>query len=129
MTANDTTTAAASEPASVNQAKTATTSNGTARKSAPSHPLGPLTAAEISQSSDLIRAQWPEGTKFQFKVVTLLEPPKTELAPFLQAERAGRPVKPIERKSQVVYYLRNTVSKPQPAYYSLNALGQKLIRP
>lgn len=111
MTANDTTTAAASEPATLNQTKTATTPNGTARKSAPAHPLGPLTASEISQSTDLIRAQWPEDTKFQFKVVTLLEPPKTELAPYLQAERAGRPVKPIDRKSQVVYYLRNTVSQ------------------
>lgn len=117
MTANDTTTAAASEPATLNQTKTATTTNGTARKSAPAHPLGPLTASEISQSTDLIRAQWPEGTKFQFKVVTLLEPPKTELAPYLQAERAGRPVKPIDRKSQVVYYLRNTVSKPRPAMF------------
>ncbi|POS74741.1 copper amine oxidase 1 [Diaporthe helianthi] len=108
MTANNTTTAAASEPASLNQTKTATIPNGTSRKSAPSHPLGPLTAGEISKSSDLIRAQWPEGTKFQFKIVTLLEPPKTELAPYLQAERAGQPVKPIDRKSQVVYYLRNT---------------------
>lgn len=113
MTANDTTASAAPEPAGLNQTKTTTTTpNGTTKKSAPSHPLGPLTASEISQSSDLIRAQWPEGTKFQFKVVTLLEPPKTELAPYLQAERAGRPVKPIDRKSQVVYYLRNTVSIP-----------------
>lgn len=112
MTANDTTTAAAAEPASLNQTKASATSNGTAKKSAPAHPLGPLTSSEISQSSDLIKAQWPEGTKFQFKVVTLLEPPKAELAPYLQAEKAGRPVKPIDRKSQVVYYLRNTVSIP-----------------
>lgn len=110
MTANDTTASAAPEPAGLTQTKASTTSNGTAKKSAPSHPLGPLTASEISQSSDLIRAQWPEGTKFQFKVVTLLEPPKAELAPYLQAEKAGRTVKPIDRKSQVVYYLRNTVS-------------------
>lgn len=111
MTANDTTASTVPEPAGLNQTKASTTtSNGTSKKSTPSHPLGPLTASEISQSSDLIRAQWPEGTKFQFKVVTLLEPPKTELAPYLQAERAGQPVKPIDRKSQVVYYLRNTVS-------------------
>lgn len=112
MTANDTTTSAASEPAALSQTKTATSANGVEKKSAPSHPLGPLTANEITQSSDLIRAQWPEGTKFQFKVVTLLEPPKIELAPYLEAERAGRPVKSIDRKSQVVYYLRNTVCIP-----------------
>lgn len=129
MTANDTTTSAAPEPASLNQTKATTTPNGTSRKSAPSHPLGPLTANEISQSSDLIRAQWPEGTKFQFKVVTLLEPPKTELAPYLQAERAGRPVKPIDRKSQVVYYLRNTVSILQPTSRPLHISDQKLSGP
>lgn len=129
MTANDTTTAAASEPATINQTKAAAaTTNGTARKSAPSHPLGPLTASEISKSSDLIRAQWPEGTKFQFKVVTLLEPPKAELAPYLQAERASRSIKPIDRKSQVVYYLRNTVSMSQSANLPIYASGQKLIR-
>ncbi|KUI59977.1 Copper amine oxidase 1 [Cytospora mali] len=100
MTANDIGSAAASaKPASV---------NGTDKKSITSHPLGPLTAAEITQSSDLIKAQWPEGTKFQFKVVTLLEPLKDELVPYLDAEKAGQSPKPIERKSQVVYYLRNT---------------------
>lgn len=75
-----------------------------------SHPLGPLARQEIAQSSALIKGQWPEGTKFHFKIVTLLEPPKAELVPYLEAERAGQTPKPIDRKSQVVYYLRNTVS-------------------
>lgn len=74
------------------------------------HPLGPLSKSEISHASALIKSQWPEGTKFQFKIVTLLEPPKDELAPYLEAERAGRTASPIDRKAQVVYYLRNTVS-------------------
>lgn len=82
--------------------------SGNGEKKATSHPLGPLTAAEITHSSDLIRAQWPEGTKFQFKIVTLLEPLKDELVPYLDAEKAGQSPKPIERKSQIVYYLRNT---------------------
>lgn len=74
------------------------------------HPLGPLTAAEISQSSALIKQQWPEGTPFQFKVITLLEPVKSELVPYLAAEKKGEKTKDIDRRSQVVYYLRNTVS-------------------
>lgn len=100
MTINDTKQAA--EPANID-------STGS-DKTATSHPLGPLTGAEITQSSDLIRAQWPAETKFQFKVVTLYEPLKDELVPYLDAERAGQTPKPIDRKSQVVYYIRNTVS-------------------
>lgn len=108
MTADDTKVVAA-EPASINGTKTAD-SNGSTTKSPLSHPLGPLSADEISRSSALIRAEWPEGTKFQFKILTLLEPPKPELVPYLTAEKAGETPKPIDRKSQVVYYLRTTVS-------------------
>ena len=111
MTVNDAKPAvAAAELASIDGTGAAIGVSGSDKKTATSHPLGPLTGAEITQSSDLIRAQWPEGTKFQFKVVTLLEPLKTELVPYLDAERAGQTPKPIERKSQVVYYIRNTVS-------------------
>lgn len=82
----------------------------TAHRSASlSHPLGPVTRDEITQSSALIRAQWPEGTLFVFKVITLLEPPKIELVPWLDAVKAGQSPKPLDRKTTVIYYLRNTV--------------------
>ncbi|KAL8403108.1 hypothetical protein RB594_008389 [Gaeumannomyces avenae] len=72
------------------------------------HPLGPLSGDEISRSSSLIRAAWPEGTKFQFKVITLLEPAKAQLIPYLDAERKGQSPSRIDRRSFVVYYIRNT---------------------
>lgn len=74
------------------------------------HPLGPLTAAEITAATDLVRKAWPEGALFQFKVVTLQEPPKAELAPYLEAERVGSvaSLAPIARRVYVAYYLRNT---------------------
>lgn len=74
------------------------------------HPLGPLTAAEISESARLIKSLWPTNTNLQFKTITLQEPSKAELAPFLVASHAGRPTPNIERRSFVVYYIRNTVS-------------------
>lgn len=113
MTADDTKTPAAA-PAHTPDLSGTKTADSTApgnKAAGLSHPLGPLSGDEISQSSALIRAQWPEGTKFQFKILTLLEPPKTELVPYLAAEKAGETPKPIDRKSQVVYYLRNTVSR------------------
>lgn len=74
------------------------------------HPIAPLTAAEITESSKFIRESWPANTSLQFKVVTLDEPSKTELVPYLAAERAGGKLPTIARKSMVVYYIRNTVS-------------------
>ncbi|ROW03854.1 hypothetical protein VPNG_07256 [Cytospora leucostoma] len=109
MTANEANAAAGpANPGGVNGTKNVTGAIGSGKKTAAPHPLGPLTGAEITQSSGLIRAQWPEGTGFQFKVVTLLEPVKDELVPYLDAEKAGQTPEPIDRKSQVVYYLRNT---------------------
>jgi primary-amine oxidase len=74
------------------------------------HPLGPLTASEISKSSRLIKSIWPSNTNIQFKSITLQEPNKAELIPFLAAEHAGDSPPTIERRSFVVYYIRNTVS-------------------
>lgn len=111
MTANEANAAAGpADPGGASGTKNGTGVIGSGKTTAAPHPLGPLTGAEITQSSDLIRAQWPEGTGFQFKVVTLLEPVKDELVPYLDAERAGQTPRPIDRKSQVVYYLRKTVS-------------------
>jgi len=80
------------------------------KKVTPQHPIGPLTASEISESSRLIKSVWPENTNIQFKVITLQEPKKVELAPFLAAENTGQQTPTIDRRSFVVYYIRNTVS-------------------
>ncbi|KAI6323560.1 hypothetical protein MCOR34_001812 [Pyricularia oryzae] len=81
--------------------------NGTSTQY-PIHPLGPLSAEEISRSANLIRGAWPEGTKFQFKVITLSEPAKVQLIPYLDAEKKGQATSPIDRRSLVGYYIRNT---------------------
>jgi len=76
-----------------------------------SHPLGPLSGEEITQASGLIKASWPEGVDLHFRVVTLREPAKAELAPYLKAERAGEPTTSIDRRAFVVYYFRGTVCR------------------
>jgi len=68
-----------------------------------------LTADEIKESSRLIKEFWPSGTNLQFKSITLSEPKKSELVPFLAAEHAGQSTPTIERRSFIVYYIRNTV--------------------
>jgi primary-amine oxidase len=80
------------------------------KKATLQHPLGPLTASEISESASLIKGLWPSNTNIQFKSITLREPAKADLVPFLEAEHAGRQMPAVERRSFVVYYIRNTVS-------------------
>ncbi|KAL2063837.1 hypothetical protein VTL71DRAFT_4331 [Oculimacula yallundae] len=81
---------------------------GGGKATVPEHPLGPLTAREINESAKIIKSLWPENTNVQFKVITLQEPNKADLVPFLAAERAEKSTPTIERRSFVVYYLRNT---------------------
>lgn len=86
--------------------------NGTKKSTVPTHPLGPLTGDEISRSSRLVAQSWPEGTQFRFKSIKLREPPKAELFPYLEAEWAGKELPVIDRLSDVVYYIKNTVTSP-----------------
>lgn len=75
------------------------------------HPLSPLTAFEISTSSQLIHRLYPPRTDLHFKAVTLLEPVKAQIVSYLEAEQARAKKPSIERKSFVCYYIRNTVSR------------------
>lgn len=79
-------------------------------KSLPIHPLSPLTSAEISKASALVKGLYPPQTGFQFKAVTLEEPEKARLVPYLETENAGQRPSPIDRRAFVCYYIRNTVS-------------------
>lgn len=95
-----------------------TATNGTNGTKVLAHPLGPLTGQEIVQTSTLIKALWPQDINIQFKTITLHEPAKAELVPYLAAERAGQPTPSIDRRAFVVYYLRGTVRHyPNPSMF------------
>jgi len=79
-------------------------------KTATVHPFAPLSAAEIKHASDLVRAEWPDKTDVQFKVITLEEPAKADVIPVLEAEATGHTFSQLDRRAFVNYYLRNTVS-------------------
>jgi len=73
------------------------------------HPLCPLSASEITTSSSLIKSLWPKTIDLRFKTITLEEPPKAQLIPYLEAEHSNSPLPRIDRKVFVAYYIRNTV--------------------
>ena len=55
----------------------------------PRHPLEQLGVEEIHAARDIIRLQRTEALQVVFRTITLEEPPKAELIPFLAAEHAG----------------------------------------
>ncbi|KIV91610.1 hypothetical protein PV10_06128 [Exophiala mesophila] len=72
------------------------------------HPFAPLTASEISTTADLIASVWPTKVDLRFKTITLDEPPKSQMIPYLEAEHSGSSLPFIARKAFVSYYIRNT---------------------
>ncbi len=71
--------------------------------SASKHPLDPLTADEIIQVSSLLKTKSPDKS-LHFKIITILEPPKAQLRPFLIAERNGGTQPRPPRKASSLYY-------------------------
>ncbi|KAF9879587.1 hypothetical protein CkaCkLH20_03130 [Colletotrichum karsti] len=64
-------------------------------KSVRTHPLRPITAAEITQASGVLRSiltkKHGEEFSFRYKNVSIREPPKALLFPYLEAEAQGVP--------------------------------------
>lgn len=79
-------------------------------KAVATHPLAPLSEKELRDAAAIIKASWPAHTELHFKVVTLQEPPKAEVVPYLEAEHSGKPLPSVSRKAFINYYIRNTVS-------------------
>jgi primary-amine oxidase len=72
------------------------------------HPLAPIDSQEIRQAVSFVRAQWPADTDLHFKSITLQEPAKTEVIPYLEAQLAGQSLPKIDRRVTVTYYIRKT---------------------
>ncbi|KAF9891705.1 hypothetical protein FE257_003717 [Aspergillus nanangensis] len=70
------------------------------------HPLDPLKPYEITQAATIVKNHFP-GAKLIFRVITLSEPPKKELIPFLQAEKLGKRHPVLPRVAQIQFYLDN----------------------
>lgn len=80
-----------------------------AAKQTNTHPLAPVDANEIKQAASFVRAEWPADTDLHFKCVTLQEPAKREVVPYLEAEATGTALgTSIDRRVMVNYYIRKT---------------------
>ncbi|KAG0651216.1 Copper amine oxidase 1 [Hyphodiscus hymeniophilus] len=69
------------------------------------HPFDPLSAAEISLVSKIVKDEYVDQNVI-LRVVTLSEPAKTGIMPYLEAENASMPLpRPPPRCALVQYYL------------------------
>lgn len=73
------------------------------------HPLCALSGDEILYTAELIRSIWPANPDIRFKSITLEEPPKAQVLPYLEAEAIGQQLPSLDRKAFTSYYIRNTV--------------------
>ncbi|OJJ49956.1 hypothetical protein ASPZODRAFT_1074802 [Penicilliopsis zonata CBS 506.65] len=73
--------------------------------SAHPHPFDPLSPAEISLAVRHLKDAFPNDN-LSFRVVTLLEPAKAQMIPFLEAERSGKPSTPTPSRSALIQFYR-----------------------
>lgn len=71
-------------------------------------PFAPLSSQEILSTSAVIRKQWP-GRQLDFKTITLKEPEKVLMIPYLEAVQKSHRLPTIPRQSLVSYYISGTV--------------------
>lgn len=72
------------------------------------HPLDPLTANEVTQTSTLVKQHEKDRT-IHFKHIAIIEPRKTLLREYLFEERAGtKDVSNLPRRASALYYHRGT---------------------
>lgn len=72
------------------------------------HPFDPINPAEIVLATKLVEAAFP-GVKLRYKKIDIQEPIKSEVIPYIEAERLGKPLPPKPtRLLQVLFHRLDT---------------------
>ncbi|EJT99280.1 copper amine oxidase [Dacryopinax primogenitus] len=88
------------------------------------HPFDPLTPAEIQNTVAVLKAQFPD-VPLRFKVIEILEPTKSDVIPFIEAERLGKPLPAYPTRLTFSYFHRMDTGIFHKAV--LNPSGGKVI--
>ncbi|EXJ80880.1 primary-amine oxidase [Capronia epimyces CBS 606.96] len=69
------------------------------------HPLDPITPAEIRQAVQILRDRYPND-QIRFKLVDIFECPKAEVVPYLEKQRLGQTLPaPPARRARIYFHL------------------------
>lgn len=80
------------------------------------HPLSALSADEVRQARDLILKLHP-ATVVDFRVIYLLESPKAEVVPFLDAEHSGKLTASTPRPHRLAQAKYDVIGGDAPTQY------------
>ncbi|PYI03104.1 copper amine oxidase [Aspergillus sclerotiicarbonarius CBS 121057] len=72
------------------------------------HPFDPITPAEIVLATKILEAAFP-GIPLRYKKIDIQEPIKSDVVPYIEAERLGKPLPPKPaRLLQVLFHRKDT---------------------
>lgn len=72
------------------------------------HPFDPITPAEIVLATKILEAAFP-GVPLRYKKIDIQEPIKSDVVPYIEAERLGKPLPPKPaRLLQVLFHRKDT---------------------
>ncbi|BGP32212.1 hypothetical protein JCM10296v2_003992 [Rhodotorula toruloides] len=93
----------------------------------PPHPLSTLQPDELRVAARVVK-EYNSTKKCLFRRILLIEPPKKEVVPYLEAELAGKPLpKPPIRRAQALFYFAGETEFMEATVDMTNArlLGQR----
>jgi primary-amine oxidase len=82
----------------------------------PQHPLAPLTIEEVHRARDVVLGQHTTSI-LDFRTISLEEPPKAELQPFLELEHAGKLTPPTPRPKRLARVNYDVIGRDKIAKY------------
>lgn len=82
----------------------------------PPHPLAQLSADEFRRARDIVRALHGSDTSIFFRAISLSEPAKADLTPFLEAEHSGNLTADTKRPPRLVLVEHDLVKPSEHEY-------------
>ncbi|KAH6630018.1 copper amine oxidase [Chaetomium sp. MPI-SDFR-AT-0129] len=75
------------------------------------HPFDPLTGKEIQLAAEILRKHHAVPTEILFRAITLCEPRKADMVPFLDQEHAGEAPAPPARIARILAHVNGTFTE------------------
>ena len=108
LSANSSSVAVTENGITINRYTNGTMTNGHLKSESYVHPLDPLSPAEITSATAILRSVYPADSPIHFKAVTLDEPAKHLVLPYLDAEHKGLALPIVPRTAYILYVMVNT---------------------
>jgi primary-amine oxidase len=90
------------------------------------HPLDPVTPAELRRAVKILQDYF-HGARPRFKFIDIYECPKSDVIPYLECERLGKPLPPPPNRRARIYFHKNIKGVFQKAIVNLTTGDVELL--